>query len=113
MLAVDPKSAKYIITVPLSSQPKLPGCVWATHLGRALNSQLARDAASEERMARASPTKRAAFSISSREVNRPKLKRMEASLFVAFRPSARSTCDGSGNMLTGRRIWESFSRLVI
>ena len=38
----------------------------------------------------------AACLISSSSVNRPKLKRMEDSAFSALRPTALSTCDGSG-----------------
>lgn len=48
------------------------------------------------RFLRTFPTKLAALSISSSVVKRPKLNRIEASLWSAVRPSARSTWDGSG-----------------
>ena len=50
----------------------------------------------KESESKASRTRRADTSISSSVVNRPKLKRMEASLCVAVRPKERSTWDGSG-----------------
>ena len=56
-----------------------------------MNGHLGRDVVYKERVARAFPTRRAASSMSSKEVNRPKLKRMEASLFAAVKPIARST----------------------